>query len=88
MRCSPMKSVLGCVLGIWDVYSFENCSPSLLFWWSLAKEQLKLWIFKVAKHCGSHFQKTAPKDFVMLHIFLSNRGLEFAKLQNVFMVIR
>ena len=52
-----------------------------IFKWRLSsKIKLKLWLFEVAKSYGGHFEKTALKDFVILHNFLSNQGLEFAKL--------
>ena len=40
---------------------------------TVVKQLLKLWLFVVAKHYGSHFEKTTlTDDFVVLHIFLSN----------------
>ena len=46
------------------------------------KIQLKLWLFQVAKCYGSQFEKknVPERFFLILHIFLSNRGLQFAKL--------
>ena len=51
---------------------------------TVVKELLKLWQFESAKRHGSHFEKTALKDFVIVRIFLSNGGLELAQLPNFF----
>ena len=45
---------------------------------------LKLWLFEVAEHYGSYFEKTVLTDFFSLHIFLSSGGLKPAKLPGVF----
>jgi len=36
---------------------------------TVVKELLKLWLFESAKRHGSHFEKTALKDFVSLCVF-------------------
>ena len=45
---------------------------------------MKLWPFKLVKHQGGHFEKTALEDFVsfcvILHICLTNSDLKLAQL--------
>ena len=36
---------------------------------TVVKYFLKLWLIEVAKHYGSHFEKTAQKDYVFFCIF-------------------
>ena len=42
----------------------------------------------VAKRYGSHFEKITPKDCVtlILHSYLSNMGLDLAKLPELFQI--
>ena len=55
---------------------------------TVVKQLLKLWIFEVAKHYGSHSEKTTLTDVsVILHIFHSNGcldQLQLAKLPELF----
>ena len=75
------------ILELWDVYNFEKYSPWWLFWYlneigsKRITETVAIWYYQV--EVGWHFEKTALKDVVILHIFL-NRGLEMAKLPECF----
>ena len=51
---------------------------------AVVKQLLKLWQFEIANHCGSHMEKTTLKDFVILHIFHNNGGLEITRFPEIF----
>ena len=66
-NCGPLprnQCVILKVLSTADYFGIETKT--------VIKVLLKLWLFEVAKSYGSHFEKTALKDFVILHIFLYN----------------
>ena len=67
--------------------TFKTAAPADYFgnWMkTVSKELLKLWLSEVAQHYGSHFDKTALKDFAIPHIFLHNWDSELAKLPECF----
>ena len=43
---------------------------------TVIQKVLKLWLFEVAKHNGSHFEKTALKDFLSFCIFSVAAGVQ------------
>lgn len=54
----------------------------------VADKLLKMLPCEVAKYYGSHLEKKKSlTDFVTLHTFLSNGGLNLAKLPECFLVI-
>ena len=51
---------------------------------TVIQKVLKLWSFEVAKHNGSHFQKTALKDLMSFCIFSVAMGIQSAKLPDFY----
>ena len=64
-----------CMIHIY-IYIILKTRFCWLFWCLNEDCQPELWSFEVAKHNGSFFEK----EFVILHIFLSNGGSVLAKL--------